>query len=100
MARKGGGWQVERLRVKIGPVGWSHPRNRFHGNRPAQYAGRSASAVDVAVGDGEAAVPTEGSRRDLDAGRRLTTLVLVAVHHTHHAGHEGLIEAHRHDLFN
>src|SRR4030042_3136273 len=51
-----------------------------------------------AVGDGETAVAAEGAGGDLDAGRGLPPLVLVAVHHADHAPHRLFGEAHRQDV--
>src|SRR4030042_2068509 len=52
----------------------------------------------VAVGDGEAAVAAEGAGGDLDAGRGLTPLVLVAVDQADPAPHPLFLEPHRQDI--
>src|SRR5204863_2591157 len=53
----------------------------------------ASPAVEIPVGDRQAAIPPESLRRDLHTGRRLAALVLRAVDHRDDAVHERSVEA-------
>jgi len=53
----------------------------------------------IAVRDGHPAILAERTVCDLDADRRLTSLVLAAVHHRNHARYHGPFKSSFDDLF-